>query len=595
MKPCLFFVLMVSSALGATAQATSTTSSNCSQVSLGPNGALNGFVPSPDDAWHQNISYAPVDPLSNKIVTTEVQGAHLHADFANPNTYTAGIPYTVVDSSTQPMVPIAVAPGQSDVSVQPIPPKMLIEGNPSACQSSPTGDQHAILFDRHTCVAYEIYQAAFCSTSSPQWSGAQTTIWDFTETEQRPLGWTSADAAGLSVFEGLVRYDEIKAGVINHAIRFTLEQTKNDANGGYFIHPATHAAGTLWGTDNVMGMRFRLNGNFDISGFSPTNQIILTAMKQYGMILADNGSSGYFQGTPDPGWNDDDLAALQAVPLSEFEVVDAPGNSRLAATYTPGAPPLYPDGDVMDAYYIPKGAAPTNSLSASDYTIKAGESVTLTPIASGQSYSYIDNAGFVSGPVNVSPTRTTTYTLYSNNEYGSTASTPVTVTVTAATGTSRAPALKFRAIPTQSVNRQLTVSATSNSPGKITFASLTPAIAEVSGDVVTFRKPGIVRLAVHQAPSGAFKDGYTESTFTVLGESPKLSLTIPDQWHRGVVLLRATSLSYGAITYRVVRGPATVSGRRLTITGTGEVTVSASQAQAGKFAAATVATAFAVR
>ena len=118
--------------------------------------------------------------------------------------------------------------------------------------------------------------------------------------EQRPWGWTSADAAGLAIFPGLVRYDEVAAGAINHAIRFTMQQTKNDANGGYFVEPASHAAGTVYGVSNVMGMRIRLKASFDISGYSPANQVILTAMKKYGMILADNGSYFYFQGVPDP-------------------------------------------------------------------------------------------------------------------------------------------------------------------------------------------------------------------------------------------------------------------------------------------------------
>jgi hypothetical protein len=324
-------------------------------------------------------------------------------------------------------------------------------------------------------------------------------------------------------------------------------------------------------------------------------------MKQYGMILADNGGSGYFQGTPDPGWNDDDLAALQAVPLSAFDVVDAPGNSSLSATYTAGAAPLYPDGDIMDTNDMPSGTAPSNTLSASAYTITTGESVTLTPISSGESYQYIDNAGFVRGPITVSPTTTTTYTLYSNNAYGSTASTPVTITVNAPVITKpvangyQAPVLQFAPIGTQIVGTPLTLSATSNSNGRITFASLTPSIANVSGNVVTFNKPGPAILAVHQAPSGAFKDGYTEVSFTVLGEPSGLSLTIPNQARPGVVLLRATSVSYGAITYQVVSGPATISGRYLTVTGKGQITVSATQAQAGKFQPATVSTTFTVQ
>ena len=126
---------------------------------------------------------------------------------------------------------------------------------------------------------------------------------------------------GCPSFPGLLRYDEVASGAINHAIRFTMQQTKNDANGGYFVEPASHAAGNIWGVNNVMGMRIRLKASFDISGFSADNQVILTAMKKYGMILADNGGYFFFQGVPDPRWNDDDLINLDAIQSSNFEVV----------------------------------------------------------------------------------------------------------------------------------------------------------------------------------------------------------------------------------------------------------------------------------
>ncbi len=405
---------------------------NCSVVGLGNLAPLNGFVPSPMDAWHQKVDRAPIDPMSDAIINKNgLTGNKLHPDFGP---YTAGIPYVVVDSSTQPMVRIGVSDyaSQSDVSVEPIPANILVEGRPPNCNRNynSLGDAHAIVFDRHTCVAYEISQANFCSHTQPNWTSNQTSIWDFTETEKRPLTWTSVDAAGLSVFEGLIRYDEIEAGVINHAIRFTASMTRNDANGGYFVAPATHAAGSNWGTENVMGMRIRLKAGFDISRFSRTNQIILTAMKQYGMILADNGGTLYFQGTPDPRWSNGDLNALKSVRASDFEVVYEP----LAPSYKPGEAPMFPKGPVMDAANVPKGRPPENSLSASATRIRPGESVTLVPRAIGASYSYIDNAGFVRGPVTVQPGATTTYTLRSNNAYGSTASQPVTVVVTGTAG-----------------------------------------------------------------------------------------------------------------------------------------------------------------
>ena len=237
-------------------------------------------------------------------------------------------------------MPVATGayPGESDITLEPIPSTTPTEGNPAQCTGGPNNyiaDQHTIVVDRAKCVVYETFNTSHCNGA---WSADQQSVWDMNITEQRPYTYTSADAAGLSVFEGLIRYDEIVAGAINHAIRFTAQHTKNDASQGYFTAPATHAAGTLWGTDNIMGMRLRLKASFDISGYSATNQIILKAMKQYGMILADNGSNMFFQGTPDPRWDDGDLNALKAVPSSAFDVV------QMATVY--------------DSSTAPTGAAP---------------------------------------------------------------------------------------------------------------------------------------------------------------------------------------------------------------------------------------------
>jgi hypothetical protein len=221
--------------------------------------------------------------------------------------------------------------------------------------------------------------------------------------EQRPWGWTSADAAGLSVFPGLVRYDEVAAGVIKHAIRFTLQNTMSDSNGGYFVEPASHAAGNSSSSMNVEGMRIRLKASVDISGFSSADQVILTAMKQYGMILADNGSNLYFQGDPDPRWDDDDLSNLKSIPGSDFEVVQ-----------------MTPPFPGWDANTAPTGAAPTiNSFTASASTVTSGTAATLTWSTSNDSYDFIDKLGGVrGGSITITPTATTTYTLNATNQYG---------------------------------------------------------------------------------------------------------------------------------------------------------------------------------
>ena len=235
-----------------------------------------------------------------------------------------------------------------------------------------------VVIDRKTCMLYETFNTHRCNG---QWNASSETIWDLKKFENRPYGWTSADAAGLPILPGLVRYDEVGAGAIKHAIRFTFSQTRSDANGGYFVHPAVHAAGNNSSTYNVMGMRIRLKAGFDISKFSHSNQVILTAMKKYGLILADNGSNLFFQGTPDARWNDSDLAQLGSIAGSNFEVVKMT--------------PAWPGWDRATA---PKGSAPVIlSFTASASTITKGTQVTLTWNTSGDSYSYIDKLGGVPG------------------------------------------------------------------------------------------------------------------------------------------------------------------------------------------------------
>jgi hypothetical protein len=257
---------------------------------------------------------------------------------------------------------------------------------------------------------YETFNTHRCNG---KWNASSETIWDLTQFEKRPYGWTSSDAAGFPIMPGLVRYDEVAAGEIKHAIRFTLANTRSDANGGYFVEPAAHAAGNNSSSNNIMGMRIRLKAGFDISKFSKANQVILTAMKKYGLILADNGSNLYFQGTPDSRWNDDDLAKLGTIAGSNFEVVKMT--------------PAWPGWDSATA---PKGATPVIlSFTASATTVTKGTPVTLSWNASNDSYSFIDKLGGVHGSsITITPAATTTYTLYATNQSGRTKKS-LTVTV----------------------------------------------------------------------------------------------------------------------------------------------------------------------
>jgi hypothetical protein len=390
---------------------------SCADMSLGDNASLNGFVPFPSTAaWNTDISAAPLDPNNGAITSAAgFTGLHLHHDFSSVAGGNYGIPYVVVDSTSTPLVPINVIDyaSESDVAVAPFPLSAPIEGSPADCSGWPdtyVGDSHVLVLDRHACMLYETFNTHRCSGA---WNASSETIWDMENYEQRPWGWTSADAAGLAIFPGLVRYDEVASGAIDHAIRFTMQVTKNDANGGYFVEPASHAAGIYWGVSNVMGMRVRLQASFDISGYSPANQVILTAMKKYGMILADNGGYFFFQGVPDPRWNDDDLENLDAIQSSNFEVVQMT--------------PAYPGYDSATA---PTGQPPViGSFTASATTVSGGTPVTLTWSTSNDSYDFIDKLGGVrGGSITTTPTETTTYTLNATNQYGR-STRQVTVTV----------------------------------------------------------------------------------------------------------------------------------------------------------------------
>jgi hypothetical protein len=391
--------------------------SACGGMSTGDNANLNGFVPFPGNSlWNTDISGAPLDPNNTAITSASgFANLHLHHDFSSVAGGDYGIPYVVVDSSVTPLAPINVLDyaSESDVADAPYPITAPIEGAPADCDGWPdtyVGDAHVLVLDRNSCMLYETFNTHRCSG---QWNSSSETIWDMQSVEMRPWGWTSADAAGLPIFPGLVRYDEVAAGQINHAIRFTMQQTKNDANGGYFVEPGTHAAGTVYGVSNIMGMRIRLKASFDISKYSAANQVILTAMKHYGMILADNGGYFYFQGVPDPRWNDDDLEKLDAIQSSNFEVVQMT--------------PAFPGWDANTA---PAGQPPTiMSFTASPSTVTAGTPVTLTWDTANDSYDFIDVLGGVhGGKVVVTPAATTTYTLSATNQYGrSTMAVKVTV------------------------------------------------------------------------------------------------------------------------------------------------------------------------
>jgi hypothetical protein len=544
---------------------------SCSGMSLGPNGALNGFVPAPGDAWHMDISGAPLDPKSATIIATsgDLAGAHLHPDFGSGAYGYFGIPYDVVDSTQTPSVPVGITlyAADSDITVAPIPANAPVEGGAGACPAS-GGDRHMIVLDRNKCVAYEYWQAGLCKSA---WTASNTALFDLSVTEKRPYGLTSADAAGLSIFEGLVRYDEIVAGNINHALRFTAVHTFKDSALGTFAAPATHAAGTSTTTHNVIGMRIRLRADFDVSGYSVTNRIILNAMKKYGMILADNGSNLFFQGTPDTRWDDDDLNKLKAVPSTAFEVVNM--------------------GTVYNTATAPKGAAPQIvSFTASSNNVAAGSPVTLTANVTGGTYSYIDNAGFYRAPVVVKPTVTTTYTLTSRNQFGTT--TASTKVIVGAGGALPVPALTLAyASVGAAAAHQFSISESSPSAGAVTY-TVASGPGTLSGNLLTISTPGTVVVRAQQAATATYAAATATVSVTLSGSgTPPATLPAPalklyqSAAGGGHYWLSASTPSTGVITYSVVSGRATANGRYVTLTGAGTAVVKAQQAATSTYGA----------
>lgn len=282
---------------------------------LGAGASLHGKRVFPaDNPWNADISGSPVDPNSNNLIASIGLGAGFHPDFGTvwagaPN----GIPYIVV-SGAQLKVPITFTAygNESDPGPYPVPPDAPIEGGAGG-----TGDRHVIVIDRENWKLYELYSASPVNGGA-SWRAASGAVFDLNSNQLRPAGWTSADAAGLPIFPGLVRYDEVfEQKEITHALRFTAQLTRRA-----YVHPARHFASS--NTDpNLppMGMRVRLKASFDVSRFSPAMQVILRALKKYGMILADNGGNWFVSGAPDPRWNDDELSTLKAIKGSDFEVV----------------------------------------------------------------------------------------------------------------------------------------------------------------------------------------------------------------------------------------------------------------------------------
>lgn len=275
---------------------------------------LAGRRPFPDDnPWNTDISRAPIDPSSDALLASIGLDTGLHPDFGTEyEGAPVGIPYVVVGAG-QPRVPVTFEyDDESDPGPYPIPPDAPIEGGPES-----DGDRHVIVVDRDSWELYELFDAHPQGGGS-SWQAGSGAVFNLNNNDLRPAGWTSADAAGLPIFPGLVRYDEaVERAAIRHALRFTAVRTRRA-----YVAPARHYASSLTDANlPPMGMRVRLKADYDISPFSAAVRVILTALKTYGMFLADNGSNWFVSGAPDPRWDDEELAALRRVTGRDLEVV----------------------------------------------------------------------------------------------------------------------------------------------------------------------------------------------------------------------------------------------------------------------------------
>lgn len=296
-----------SSVVANTAQACTATLGDAENIQIFP----------ANNAWNTDISAMPVDLNSKKIIA-KFSSSLLHADFGSGvwDNAPIGIPYVVVCGSQQKYNVVFRANSydgnygdESDAGPYAIPLTAPIEGNGN-------GDSHVIAVDKDNGILYELYNA---SKTADHWEASSGAIFNLNSNKLRPKGWTSADAAGLPIFAGLVRYEEVLKGTINHAIRFTLQSSNVKPD---FIYPARHKVNSSGGKYSLpFGSRLRLKASFNISGYSATNQVILTAMKKYGLMLADIGANMFIGGAPDERWDNDDLHNLGNITADNFEVI----------------------------------------------------------------------------------------------------------------------------------------------------------------------------------------------------------------------------------------------------------------------------------
>ncbi len=308
-----------------------------------------------DNVWHADVSRLPVHPRSGAYLAAMGTGAGIHADFGS-GTWEGGpigIPYTVVGAG-QPRVPVRFGyAGECDPGPYPIPPDAPVEGGPGA-----DGDRHVLVVQAGSCRLYELFDA---HREGGGWRAGSGAVWNLRSNRLRPAGWTSADAAGLPILAGLVRYEEVARGRVDHAIRVTVDRSQ-----AAYLWPARHHAGQAGSSLPPMGLRLRLKAGVDLGGFPAQARVILRAMRTHGLVVADNGSSGFIGGVPDERWDNDALHQLRRVTLADFEAVDtgplrispasaaargtsrpAPADTATSGAATPRTEPSVPPASVQ--------------------------------------------------------------------------------------------------------------------------------------------------------------------------------------------------------------------------------------------------------
>jgi hypothetical protein len=500
-----------------------------------------------DNAWNTRIDGLPVAASSGTYVNTIGASTSLHPDFSSTG---YGIPYVIVPAG-QPRVPVSfLYADESDPGPYPIPANAPVEGG---------SDQHVLVVDQGNCKLYELWDAALQSNGS--WTAGSGAVFDLRSNLLRPDGFTSSDAAGLPVLPGLIRYDEVMSGQINHAIRMTVPQTRNQ-----YIWPARHLASSLTGTQYPpMGQRFRLKASFDVSSYPFEVQVILNALKKYGAILADNGSSWYLTGAPDSRWNDSNLHTISQVIGSNLEAVDTSSLEGEANSGAVAGSPLALVGIYLDQLEVPQGGTVNAEAILTAPAPSGGAVVSIvnsTPAALSAPASVAVPAGALSVrvPTTVQPLPQTTPVVLSS-VYASVTQ-PSAVLLVDGTSGVRAPQLSTLTLSAASVAGGTGVN------GTVTLTSAAPS----GGTIVALSSsntPAASAPAAATVLAGSTSASFAVTTFALTeNATADIGATLNGERLASTLTVTASSSSSATLASLSISSTTAVGGSNLTGTAT---------------------------